>query len=169
MGFHTELNDDSEQEVEWVCAQALPFSAQSKYNSDTPYLKHSQTEKHIGKYRYTYRPSRYIGRPLVFLFSDSCSWVLCLSWTVKLSAVLQKNPSGPTNSVFFSIFCVFEPFSTMTVWFWDPSSHTEDNWRTHTATITEGANAHWCFRKKNDAWRAGDENILTEWRCVYFS
>ncbi len=33
----------------------------------------------------------------VFLFSDSCSWVPCLSWTVKLSAVLQKNPSGPSH------------------------------------------------------------------------
>ncbi len=39
----------------------------------------------------------------VSLFSDSCSWVPCLSWTVKLSAVLQKNPSAPTN-----YFCVFE-------------------------------------------------------------
>ncbi len=28
----------------------------------------------------------------VFVFSDSVSWVPCLSWTVKLSAVLQKNP-----------------------------------------------------------------------------
>ncbi len=67
----------------------------------------------------------------VFLFSDSCSWVPCLSWTGKLAAVLQKNPSGPTNSLVFQHFCVFEPFPTMTVWFWDPSFHTEDNWGTH--------------------------------------
>ncbi len=67
----------------------------------------------------------------VFLFSDRCSWVPCVSWTVKLSAVLQKNPSSPTNSLVFQHFCVFEPFPTMTVWFLDPSFHTEDNWGTH--------------------------------------
>ncbi len=67
----------------------------------------------------------------VCVFSDSCSWVPCLSWTVKLSAVLQKNPSGLTNSLVFQHFCVFEPFPTMTVWFWDPSFHTDDNWGTH--------------------------------------
>ncbi len=50
------------------------------------------------------------------------------SWT---AAVLQKNPSGPTNSLVFQHFCEFEPFTTMTVWFWDPSFHTEDNWGTH--------------------------------------
>ncbi len=67
---------------------------------------------------------------LRFLFSDSCSWVPCLSWTVKLPAFLQKNPSGPTNSLVFQHFCEFEPFPTVTVWFWDPSFHTEDNWGT---------------------------------------
>ncbi len=51
----------------------------------------------------------------VFLFSDSCSWVLCLYWTVKLSAVLQKNPSAPTNYLVFQHCCVFESFPTMTV------------------------------------------------------
>ncbi len=66
----------------------------------------------------------------VFLFSDSCSWVP-LSWTVKLPAVLWKNPSVPTNYLVFQHFCAFEPFPTMTLWFWDPSFHTEDNWRTH--------------------------------------
>ncbi len=65
------------------------------------------------------------------LFSDSCSWVPCLSWTIKLSAVLQKNHSAPTNYLVFQHFCVFEPFPTMTVWFWDPSFHSEDNWGTH--------------------------------------
>ncbi len=45
----------------------------------------------------------------VFLFSDSCSWVPCLSWTVKLSAVHQKNPSAPTNYLWFQHFYVFEP------------------------------------------------------------
>ncbi len=32
---------------------------------------------------------------------------------------------------FSSIFCLFEPFPKVTVWFWDPSFHTEDNWGTH--------------------------------------
>ncbi len=45
-----------------------------------------------------------------FLFSDSCSWVPCLSWTVKLTTVLQKNPSGPTNSLVFQHFCVFPQY-----------------------------------------------------------
>ncbi len=66
----------------------------------------------------------------VFL-SDICSWVPCLSWTDKLFTVLQKNPSAPTILGIFQHFYVFEPFLTMTVWFWDPSFHTEDNWETH--------------------------------------
>ncbi len=39
--------------------------------------------------------------------------------------------SCSTNSLVFQHFCVFEPFPTMTVWFWDPSFHTEDDWETH--------------------------------------
>ncbi len=31
---------------------------------------------------------------------------------------------------FSSIFCIFEPFLAMSVWFWDPSFHTEGNWGT---------------------------------------
>jgi len=89
----------------------------------------------------------------VFLFSDSCSWVLCLSWTVKLSAVLQKSPSAPTNSLVFQHCCVFEPFPTMTVWFWYPSFHTEDNWGT------------W----KKHALRARAWNILNRMKMCIFS
>ncbi len=67
----------------------------------------------------------YLNDPqMFFLFSDSCSWVSCLSWTVKLSAVLPKNPSAPTHTLVFQHFCILEPFPTMTVWFWDPSFHT---------------------------------------------
>ncbi len=33
--------------------------------------------------------------PQLCLFSDSCSWVPCLSWTDKLPAVLQKPPPQP--------------------------------------------------------------------------
>ncbi len=94
-----------------------------------------------------------------FLFSDSCSWVPCLSWTVKPSAVLQKNYSGPTNSLVFQHFCVFEPFPTMTVWFWDPSFLKKKKKRVQLkdsfTTFTEDANAHWFSRRKNHALRAG--------------
>ncbi len=65
----------------------------------------------------------------------SCSWFPCLSWKVKLPTVLQKNYSGPTNYLVFQHFCVFELFSTMTIWFWDPYFHTEDNWGTHTQLL----------------------------------
>ncbi len=27
--------------------------------------------------------------------------------------------------------CVFEPFPTLTAWFWDQTFHTENNWETH--------------------------------------
>ncbi len=67
----------------------------------------------------------------VCLFSDSCSWVPCLSWTVQLPAVLQKIPSGPTNDLVSQHFCVFEPFPTLTVWFWDQTFHIDDNRWTH--------------------------------------
>ncbi len=75
----------------------------------------------------------------VFLFSDSCSVesLVCpeqLNFLLFFRKILQH-------------FCVFEPFPTMTVGFWDPYFHTEDNWGTH-ATITEDLNTHWCSRRK---------------------
>ncbi len=33
---------------------------------------------------------------------------------------------------FSSIFCIFEHFPTVTVWYWDPSFHMEVNWGTQT-------------------------------------
>ncbi len=36
---------------------------------------------------------------------------------------------------FSNIFCIFEPFPTLTVWFWDPYFHTGDNWGTHTQLL----------------------------------
>ncbi len=56
----------------------------------------------------------------VCLFSDSRSWVPCLSWTVKLSAVLQKNPSAPTNYLFFCICVYLNPFQQ---WLYDFEIH----------------------------------------------
>ncbi len=62
------------------------------------------------------------------LFSDSYSWVPCLSWTACCSS---QNPLGPKNYLVFQHFCVFKFFSTMSVWFWGPSFNTEDNCWTH--------------------------------------
>ncbi len=56
---------------------------------------------------------------------------------------------------FSSIFCIFEPFPAVTVWFWDPSYHTEDNWGTQTQLFKRVSNIHWCSRRKYDALRAG--------------
>ncbi len=52
----------------------------------------------------------------------------------------------------------------MTIWFWDASFHTET-----ISTITEGSNAHWCFRRKNHALRAGAWKLLN-WMemCKFF-
>ncbi len=101
-----------------------------------------------------------------FLFCDGCSWVSCLFWTVKLSTVLQKNPPCPESSVFQHVF-IFEPFPAMTVWFWDPSFHTEDDWGTQTQLLKRFN--HWCSRRKHDALRAGGENFWTGWRYPHFS
>ncbi len=36
---------------------------------------------------------------------------------------------------FLNIFCIFESFSTVTLWFWDPSFHTEDHGWTRTQLL----------------------------------
>ncbi len=71
-----------------------------------------------------------------------CSFVLCwlfmspyLFWTVELSTVLQTNPPRSVDSAVFQHFCIFEPFPAVTVWFWDPSFHTEYNWGTQTQLL----------------------------------
>ncbi len=90
----------------------------------------------------------------VCLFSDCCSRVPCVSWTVQLSAVLQKNPSAHTYSLVLQDFCVFEPFPTMTVRFLDPSFHTEDNWGTHLhllqkiQTLTDAPEEKTCIKSR---------------------
>ncbi len=55
----------------------------------------------------------------VCLFSDSCSRVPWLSWTVKLPAVLQTNPSAPTDSLVI-IFVNVNPFQQ---WLYDFEIH----------------------------------------------
>ncbi len=46
----------------------------------------------------------------VFLFSDSCSWVPCLSWTVKLLLFFRKILQVPQMFWFSSIFVYLNPF-----------------------------------------------------------
>ncbi len=78
----------------------------------------------------------------------------------------KKNPSGPTNSLLILAFCVFEPFPTMTVWFWDRSLPTEENWGTHLQLLKKGSNAHWCSRRKNNAFNFWTEKPSCLMSCV---
>ncbi len=98
----------------------------------------------------------YLDDPRLFLFCG-CSWIPLL---VTLSTVLQKNPPFLRNLQFYSIFCIFEPFPAVTVWFWDPSFDTEDNWGTQTQLLTKGSNVHWCSLRKYDVLRDGGLNIF---------
>ncbi len=53
----------------------------------------------------------------------------------KSACCSQKKRIQVPQIIWFSQhFCVFEPFPTITVWFWDPSFHTEDNQGTQTLT-----------------------------------
>ncbi len=58
-----------------------------------------------------------------------------------------------SNSLVFQHFCAFEPFLTMTVWFWDPSFHTEDNWGIYyrRLTLTDAPEGKTCI--KNRGWK----------------
>ncbi len=72
-------------------------------------------------------------------FCDSCSWV--------------KHPLG-----YPAYFEYLNPFPqwirlyeshNMTVWIWNPSFLTEDNWGTRMQLLY--ANTHWCSKRKNNA------------------
>jgi len=60
----------------------------------------------------------------------------------------SENPPRPKQFQFSSIFCIFEPFPAVTVWFWDPSFHTEDNLETQARLLKKGSKIHWCSRNK---------------------
>ncbi len=92
-------------------------------------------------------------------FCNGCSWVSCLFWTVKLSSVLQKKSYMTCIFFSFSIFCIFEPFTAVTVWFWDPSFHTEDNRGTQTQILKKVQTFTWCSWRNHDGIRAGGENF----------
>ncbi len=64
---------------------------------------------------------------LVIVVHESLVYPEQLNFLLFFRKILQL----PQIIWFSSIFCVFEPFPTLTVWFWDPSFHSEDNWGTH--------------------------------------
>ncbi len=70
--------------------------------------------------------------------------------------------------LFSSIFCEFEPFPAVTVWFCDPSFHAEDNLRDSSTTFNKGSNIHWCSRRKHDALRAGGWKLLNRMKMSTF-
>ncbi len=114
-------------------------------------------KKNSLKFTYTWflNLCHYLHDPqLFFMFCDSFSWVPWLSWDadstiylrlkcfrkcspeqLKLPAVLQKNPPSPTNSLVFQHLLHIWPLSNNDWWFWDPSFHSEENWRTQTQLV----------------------------------
>ncbi len=65
------------------------------------------------------------------LLSEWCTAVFISLVIVVHESLSVRESSGLTNYLVFQDFCVFEPFPTMTVWFWDPLFHTEDDRETH--------------------------------------
>ncbi len=57
--------------------------------------------------------------------SEQLNWALFFRKILHVLQILQ----------FSNIFCIFEPFPAVTVSFWDPSFHTEDNWGTQTQLL----------------------------------
>jgi len=85
-----------------------------------------------------------------------------LNWALFFRKILQV----PKIHQFSSIFCIFEPFTTVTEWFWDPSFHMEDNWGTN----KKGSNIHWCSRRKHEALRVGGWKLLNRMKMFsYFA
>ncbi len=75
-----------------------------------------------------------------FFFCDSCSWVSCLSWTVKLSTVLQKKP-------FPALLCILTLSNYDCTILRSIFSH-RGQLRDSYASVTEDSNTHWCSRRK---------------------
>ncbi len=91
-----------------------------------------------------------------FLFSASCSWVPCLSWTVQLSHKSHEFFSFP------AFLCIW----TLWVFFFNPILNPM---RDSFATITEDSNTHWCSRRKKHALRARAWKLLNRMKmCVFF-
>ncbi len=88
------------------------------------------------------------------LFCDSCSWVPCLFWTVKLNSVtvLQNNPAD--SSVFQHLLHIQTLSSSDCMILRSIFSHWGQLMDSNT-TIKKGSNIHWCSRRTHDALRAG--------------
>ncbi len=91
----------------------------------------------------------------VCLFSDSCSWVSCLSWTVKLLLFFRKILQLP------QILCIWTLSNNDCMILRSIFSH-RGRLRDSYETITEGSNAHWCSRRRNHALRAGAWKLLNK-------
>lgn len=98
---------------------------------------------------YTNKPVQKFAYPWILILCI-VTWMIneFMSSLFVLSTVFQKNPLRFSHS--FSIFCIFTPFSTVTVWFWDRSFHTEDNGGTLRQLWGEGENIHRCPRWQRD-------------------
>ncbi len=62
-----------------------------------------------------------------------CSFVLC--WLFMSPLFVLNSWTEHCSSDKSSTLCRFCSFPAVTIWFWDPSSHTEDNWWTQTQLL----------------------------------
>ncbi len=104
----------------------------------------------------------------VCVFSDSCSWVSCLSWTVKLSCSSEKSFRSHKSFGFPAFLCIWTLSSSDCMILRSIFSHW--GWlRDSYAAITEGSNTHWCSRRKKHALRAGAWKLLNRMKmCTCF-
>ncbi len=106
-----------------------------------------------------------------FLYS---SWIPCLSWKVKLPTVLQKNSSGPTNSLVFQHLSRIWTLSNNDYMILRSIFSLWGQLRDSYTTITKGLNAHQCSRRKRKMhWEPGGENFLNlkirvNWSYFFF-
>ncbi len=82
------------------------------------------------------------------------------SETLNCPLFFRKILQVPQILWFSSMFCVFEPYPKMTVWFWEPIFSHWGQLRDSYSTITKSSNGHWCSRRKHDA--------LSAWRWKLF-
>ncbi len=105
----------------------------------------------------------------VLLFSDSCSRVPCLSWTVKLSAVLPSEKSISSHKCFGfpSYLCIWTLSNNDCMILRSIFSH-RGQLNDLYAAITEYSNTHWCSRRKKHALRARAWKLLIRMKMCIF-
>ncbi len=84
--------------------------------------------------------------------SEQLNWALFFRKILHVLQILQ----------FSSIFCIFEPFPAVTVWFWDPSFHTEDNWGTQTQLLKKFKRSLMLQKETRCIKSRGSENFWIE-------